>query len=174
MRSDCPSIPTRGSRFVGLLSIIITSVLGSGACEQESTGSIHIPTINNRLVILSGAKDLLVARSHPAALGIRNPSQDRRPLRPRCRGHIAWPPMPRLMRKQSKRHRLLRCRRKAELIGETQLDPQRRDFIAQHRHQRRILYASARDNHRVTTLLSRRAKSWQHEALDGVRNRSRR
>src|SRR5882757_4689067 len=35
MRSDGPSVPTRGSRLVGLLSIIITRVWGSVRCEQE-------------------------------------------------------------------------------------------------------------------------------------------
>src|SRR5271157_448828 len=34
MRSDCASTPTRGSRFVGLLSMIMTSVLGSGLRAQ--------------------------------------------------------------------------------------------------------------------------------------------
>ena len=36
MRSDWASIPTRGSRFVGLDSMIMTSVLGSGLVEQET------------------------------------------------------------------------------------------------------------------------------------------
>ena len=36
MRSDCASTPTRGSRLVGLLSMIITSVLGSGLREQPA------------------------------------------------------------------------------------------------------------------------------------------
>src|SRR2546430_17712538 len=35
MRSDCASSPTRGSRFVGLLSIIMTKVSGSALPEQE-------------------------------------------------------------------------------------------------------------------------------------------
>src|SRR6516225_1129244 len=36
MRSDCASVPTRGSRLVGLNSMHITSVLGAGRLEQES------------------------------------------------------------------------------------------------------------------------------------------
>src|SRR5271155_5887973 len=39
MRSDCPSMPTRGSRLVGLLSMIMTSVERSSGCEQESSGN---------------------------------------------------------------------------------------------------------------------------------------
>ena len=35
MRSDWASKPTRGSRFVGLLSMIITSVLGSGRLRAQ-------------------------------------------------------------------------------------------------------------------------------------------
>ncbi len=36
MRSDCASVPTRGSRFAGPFSIIITNVSGAGCGEQES------------------------------------------------------------------------------------------------------------------------------------------
>src|ERR1700682_6617432 len=148
MRSDCASIPTRGSRFVGLLSIIITSALGSGGCEQERSGSKHPlskPERNvvrkravalKRLVILtlsvSMGKGLLLARARPAASCIRDFPEDCRPLRSRGRRHIGWPPMPRLMREQGKSHCLLRFRRKAELIGEMQFDPERCDFMAQH------------------------------------------
>src|SRR5438552_7548698 len=39
MRSDCASVPTRGSRFVGLDSMIMTRVLGSGRCVQERSPS---------------------------------------------------------------------------------------------------------------------------------------
>src|SRR6266436_8162598 len=89
MRSDHASIPTRGSRFVGLLSIIISSVLGSGACEQERRGSTHPPSnpkrtvvrkrvvALKRIVILSEAKDLLFAFFFQAEDGIRDFPQDR-------------------------------------------------------------------------------------------------
>src|SRR5579871_2675161 len=36
IRSDCASVPTRGSRLVGLLSMIITTVFASGRLAQES------------------------------------------------------------------------------------------------------------------------------------------
>jgi hypothetical protein len=57
----------------GLLSIIMTSVLGSGACEQERRGSTQAPRNNKRtlvrkrivtlkrVVVLSEAKDVLFA-----------------------------------------------------------------------------------------------------------------
>src|SRR5713226_1005331 len=179
MSSDHASIPTRGSRLVGLLSMIITSVLGSGAWEQERRGSKHPLTNATKIVILSGAKDLLLACARTAALGIRDFPQDRRPLRSRSRRHIAGPSLPRLMREQGKRHRLLRFRGKSEFIGEMQFDSQRRDCVAQHGHQCWILCASAGDYHLATSLSSACCCSWnnesrQHEALDRVRNRSRR
>src|SRR5271166_7029064 len=132
MRSDCPSIPTRGSRLVGLLSIIMTSVFGSGGCEQESDGSTP-PSTNNKIVILSAARDLLSACSRATASRIRNLPQDRRSPRSRSRRHIAGPPLPRLVSEQRKSHRLLRFRRQVEFIREMQADAERCDLIAQHR-----------------------------------------
>src|SRR5882724_7543 len=41
MRSDCASRPTRGSRLVGLLSMIITRVLGLGLLAQERVRARH-------------------------------------------------------------------------------------------------------------------------------------
>ena len=71
MRSEYASIPTRGSRFVGLLSMIMTSVLGSAGWEQESNGNTAAPNIKKKVVILSEAKDpLLVCAARTAALGI--------------------------------------------------------------------------------------------------------
>src|ERR1035438_7573153 len=126
MRSDCPSIPTRGSRLVGLLSIIITSVLGSGACEQERRGSSNPPTKNKKLVILTlseeRGKDVLLGCARAAALRIRDFSQNRGPFRSRSRRNIAWTPMPRLIGEQGESDRFLRFRRKAELIREMQSD----------------------------------------------------
>src|ERR1700674_417669 len=132
MRSDHASIPTRGSRLVGLLSIIMTRVLGSGGCEQESRGSRHAPinpkrtvvrkrVVNlKRIVILTLSvpmgKDMLLARVRTAASCIRNFPQDRRSLRSRGRRHIGWPPMTRLVREQGESHCLLRFRRETELI----------------------------------------------------------
>src|SRR4249920_3632620 len=40
IRCDCASCPMRGSRLVGLLSMIITSVLGSVRREQERENKI--------------------------------------------------------------------------------------------------------------------------------------
>src|SRR5580658_3893979 len=116
MRSDCPSSPTRGSRFVGLLSITITSILGLGACEQERSGKVpativaHTIGIAKKLVILREAKDLLFARSPGAASRIGDLSQDRRPFRSRGRGHTAWPTMPGLVRKDGESNRLFSFR----------------------------------------------------------------
>src|SRR5271165_1733121 len=159
MRSDCASIPTRGSRFVGLLSIIITSVLGSGACEQESRGSNAAANkktlvisrrrvILRRIVILTlsepKGKDLLFACSRPVSLRIRDLSQDRRPRCSRSRRNIARPPMPRLIRQQGKSHCLFCLRRNAVFIRDVKFYAKRSEFLAQHSHQSEILCASAR------------------------------
>src|ERR1700675_897221 len=177
MRSDHASIPTLGSRLVGLLSIIMTSVLGSGAWEQERRGSTHAPRINKktlvrkrivtlkRVVVLSEAKDVLFARTCAASC-IRNLSEDRPPLRSRSRRYMARPPMPRFMREQGKGHCLLRFRRKAEFIREMDADSHGRDLIAQHAHQRRIFRASARDDHLLIGAISASGKLRQHEAPD--------
>jgi len=53
MRSDCPSIPTRGSRFAGLLSIIITSALRSGFPEQESAETSASRTKTSSKVVIA-------------------------------------------------------------------------------------------------------------------------
>src|SRR5260370_22149433 len=102
MRSDHASIPTRGSRLVGLLSIIMTSVLGSGACEQEVRGSTHAPRNNKRtlvrrrvvtrqrVVVLSEAKDVFFA-CISAASCIGHLSEYRPPLLSRSRRYIALP-----------------------------------------------------------------------------------
>jgi hypothetical protein len=50
--------------LVGLLSIIITNVFGSGGFEQEEeVNKIAAKETPNKLVILSEAKDLLLADS---------------------------------------------------------------------------------------------------------------
>src|SRR5271163_4170811 len=113
MRSDCPSVPTRGSRFVGLLSMIITSVLGSGAWEHERRGSRHAARKNN--VMGRGARDRPTARVRLAS-GIGNLSQDCRAFCSRGRGHVAGSSMPGLVREKGKGDGLLGFRGKAELV----------------------------------------------------------
>src|ERR1700719_330487 len=137
MRSDCASIPTRGSRLVGLLSMIMTSVLGSGACEQERRDSSHTPIPANKsrslkqIVILSGAKRLLLA-SFAAGSRIRDLPQYRWTFGSGCRWHIARSPMPRLISEEGEGHCLFGFGRKSELIGKTECDSQRFECLAQH------------------------------------------
>src|SRR5436309_14437067 len=59
MRSEYASSPTRGSRFVGLLSMIITSALGSGLPLQERRGRNEKRTERVRAVLMH-------ARTHPS------------------------------------------------------------------------------------------------------------
>src|ERR1700751_5934661 len=119
MRSDCASIPTRGSRFVGLLSIIITrgSPLGLEEhpeigrsrlmttvekTEKQKVGSIQDHVAPDVLVWAFAARRIRANTSH-----IRNLPQDCRTPRPSGRRNVRWPPMPRLVRKQRERRRLL-------------------------------------------------------------------
>src|SRR5580658_1864714 len=123
MRSEYASIPTRGSRFVGLLSMIMTSVLGSGGCEQESSGPTTAQSIKKIVVILSEAKDLLPAwAARTAALRIRYLPQDCRPLRSGRRWYVAWSAMPGLVGEQGERDGLFRFCRNTEFVGEMQAD----------------------------------------------------
>src|SRR5882724_1770942 len=145
MRSDCASSPTRGSRFVGLLSMIITSVFGSGLPEQESAAArkateASARNILNKPVIPSeGAgplarrdksRDLLLARS--LSLSIRDLSQDRRAPGSGGGRHIRWSPIPRLERHQRERRCFLGFGGQSEFIRSTDLQPQGSKFICQH------------------------------------------
>src|SRR5438046_7836162 len=59
MRSEYASSPTRGSRFVGLLSMIITRVSGSGLPLQERRRRNEKRTERVRAVLMH-------ARTHPS------------------------------------------------------------------------------------------------------------
>src|ERR1700757_5098798 len=97
MRSDWPSVPTLGSRFAGLLSMIITSVSAPGLEEQAVTGrsrATAAPIINEnerpRITRERVGPDALVlafsARRIPKiASRIRDLPQNRGPLRSRRR-----------------------------------------------------------------------------------------
>src|ERR1017187_6147134 len=122
IRLDCASIPTRGSRLVGLLSMIITSVLGSGAFEQDRSGKNNAAKNNSELPILK------------CTLRIGNFSQDRGSFCSGCRGNIAWPPMPRFVREQSKGYGFFSLGGNAKLVRETQIDSHRSNFVSQHGH----------------------------------------
>src|SRR5580704_1529458 len=57
MRSEYASNPTRGSRLVGLLSMIMTSVFGSGLEEQDvrAKQAARINTVHVGTAVLGGA-----------------------------------------------------------------------------------------------------------------------
>src|SRR5678810_348562 len=94
MRSDCASRPMRGSRLVGLLSMIITRVLGSGLLEQEIRRK-QAEQARTRIVFIASEKKqqvprLVSARERASTFArddrfaghgsrIRDLSQDRRP-----------------------------------------------------------------------------------------------
>src|SRR6185437_7195432 len=113
MRSDCASRPMRGSRLVGLLSMIITRVLGSGLLAQEISRK-QAAQARTRIVFVAGKKKqqvprLVSARERASTFArddrllwhgscIRDLSQDRRPPGTRCGGNIGRPMVPGFVR----------------------------------------------------------------------------
>src|SRR6185437_13486964 len=86
MRSDWESVPTRGSRFTGLLSMSITSVPGEGRLEQETSGK-HSSSAKTLARRPQQAAERLEYPGTPLCSlrsDIGNFSQHRCPLRPGC------------------------------------------------------------------------------------------
>src|ERR1700694_2249791 len=114
IRSDWASRPTRGSRLVGLLSMIITKVSGSGLLEQESVGirqTANVADARERhptkyLFIPSEGVGALARRDGSRHLGvvctrcsrIGDLPQYRRSLGPGSGRNVGGPPIPRLIR----------------------------------------------------------------------------
>src|SRR6266704_1533415 len=149
MRSDCASVPTRGSRFVGLLSIIITSVLGSACLPQEMQES------NNKAFNHKGHKvprSVLFPLRVPSCplwlnmLSIGNLSQDCRPLGPSRRRNIRRLAAPSLVSEQSKGHGLFGLAGNAKIIRNRDLESYRGCFVGKHLHQSVVLRATAGDD----------------------------
>src|SRR5579862_7415266 len=149
MRSDCPSMPTRGSRLVGLLSMIMTSVERSSGCEQESRGDRKLAVRITKIALGSDARGLNLR-----VLCIRDLPQDRGTLCPCCRGNVRGTPMPRLVGQQGEGQSFFRIRRDAELVGKAQRDPESDQFSVQHGHERRVLCSSAGNDHFLKALIS--------------------
>src|SRR5258708_15468235 len=142
MRSDWASVPTRGSRLAGLLSMIITSVLGSVRLEQEIniTHDTKRRTINHRghrgtqRSFLVDRK-LLRAPLHPLWLNIRNLPQHHRFIRPGGGRNISRQPVPALKRQQGKGHSFLGLAGNAKIIRMAELEPQRARFFIEPAHE---------------------------------------
>src|SRR5450631_4411547 len=107
MRSDCASSPTRGSRFVGLLSMITTRVLGSSLLEQEEAKSAR-PTI---------------ASSH-RRLGIGDLSQYGGATGSGGRRHVRRAAIDGLIGQKRECRCFFRARRQSEFIGVTKAQAQ--------------------------------------------------
>src|SRR5580698_2483820 len=99
MRSEYASSPTRGSRLVGLLSMIMTSVFGSGFEEQEVSAKQAARINMNH----AGTAVLTCAFAAPRRtwLHIGNLPENGRSFGSRGRRHIRRPPVPGLIRQQS-------------------------------------------------------------------------
>src|SRR5579871_3444728 len=105
IRSDCASVPIRGSRFVGLLSMIITTVFASGRLAQETmlTHSKIKTRFNHREH--RGTQRALLVQEYvlcaflcPLWLNIRDFSQHGGSFGSRGRWHVARQTVKRLVR----------------------------------------------------------------------------
>src|SRR5437870_2597835 len=132
MRSEKASIPTRGSRLVGLLSMIITSVSGAGLLEQEraDNSSRHRRNVSIRCRI-----------SH-----IRDLAQNRRAACASSGWDVGRLPMPALKGEHRKGDGFLRLGGQTKFIGKAELNSRLSQFGIHHAQQGRILRATAGDD----------------------------
>src|SRR5437764_15144910 len=108
MRSDCASIPTRGSRLVGLLSMIMTRVSRSCFPPQEQSWSKN-PQRNNK-------KHLFAL----CFLHIRNLAQNYGPFCSGPEGNVRRQSVPVLVSEQREGYGLFGFGKDAKLGGGTQ------------------------------------------------------
>jgi len=171
-----PVDATRGSRFVGLLSIIMTSVLVSGGCEQERSGRSKAQRPGKQL---SSKKDCHPERSEGLVLScffrlhlpIRDLPQNCRRFAPVAEGTLLGagatfhaPARQTLPLPSLPPERRIHRRSATRLHGAS-------SFATW--HQRRIPVPPRRRSFRIA-LLSTCAESRQHKALNSARNRTRR
>src|SRR5271166_2635494 len=152
MRSDCASTPTRGSRLVGLLSMIITSVLGSGLRVQR-VRSMKSP--KTRPVILIAVWSLQRPNEVERSLSFADPSsllriahfaQNCGSLCPSCGSNVRRHPPPRLIRQQRKSCGFLRLGGQPKLVGGAHAHLQGCEFFMDHSHQGCIFRPPAGDH----------------------------
>src|SRR5215471_5869260 len=151
--SDWASVPTRGSRLVGLLSMIITSVLGS-ACLAQPDKQRRMPANKNpihrehrgarRKVILSMQR--FCVPLCPLWLNIRNFSQHHSILRARGRRHIPRLPMPGLISQKGEGYSFFRLAGHTVIVCVAEPQAQPGDLGRQHLDQRLILRSAAGNN----------------------------
>src|ERR1700731_2631867 len=105
-------MPTRGSRFVGLLSMIITSVLGSGLEEQERREMLM-----RAMSPIWTSAGRIATRLLRRASRIRNFPQDRWALGTGCGGNVRRPAVPGLVGQEREGGCLFGCRGQSEFVG---------------------------------------------------------
>src|SRR5438270_4069613 len=144
-RSDCASRPTRGSRFVGLLSMIMTTVSESGRRAQE--------VANNRQS-RAAQKTRLVRReinasaqsTGPEPLDIGDFAQNSRSHGSGCGGDIAGKMTPGLIREYGKCHSFLGFGGQSEFIALAETNLQGLELFRKHPHEGGIERAAAGDD----------------------------
>src|SRR5262249_27883785 len=155
MRSDQASVPMRGSRLAGLVSMIITNVFGSEGRVQESEterGS-RKSSFNNR--VIRGKPGLVAPSGHRVIVSvlsffvaptswesatlhgrrIRNFPHLRPALCAGCGGNVPHLPVPSLMGENGEGDRLFGLRGQPKLVGSTQPYRQSSDSSGDHPHQ---------------------------------------
>src|SRR5882724_8557770 len=121
MRSEGPSVPTRGSRLVGLLSMIITSVWGSGRCEHDKLRTRRrAQTVARTLCVKTLADSRLRIGDFPQHCGIPCAGGG---------GNIRGALVPCLVREQGEGGGLFCFRGQPQFVGSVDLQTERRDGV---------------------------------------------
>src|SRR5947209_1920764 len=138
-RSDWASVPIRGSRLAGLLSIITTSVLASGCFAQPVSEA-------KKNTARAPARQMEEIRPRPCALRIRNLAQHRCSPGARCRRNIAWSLVPRLISEDGEGDCFLGLTGQPKLIRLLQSELQWGQPLSQHSHQSAVPRPTTRDD----------------------------
>src|ERR1019366_1094716 len=186
IRSDCASTPTRGSRFVGLLSMTITSVVGSGLRAQPAKnkttetqrhrenldlgfGKYQLRSCRSSwlgLLIFSSCRSLCLCVSVVnKILRIADLAQDRRTFGSGRGWYVGRQMAPSLVRKHRESDRFLCLRREPKVVAGAHSHFQRRQFFSNHSHQGQIVRSPAGDDELAKTY--RRLDQWQHKLAHG-------
>src|SRR5579863_1360588 len=166
MRSDWASRPTRGSRLVGLDSMIMTSVLGSGREEQEKSGRSSAAMAASNARSLHARLDWFapiqrLGRDDNASR-IGNLPEDGGALGAGGGGDVGRAAMPGLVGEHGEGDGFFGFRGQAEFVGEVQVNAERRELFGEKRYQSRVVRAAARENH-----LAKAGRAGKDEVFNG-------
>src|SRR5579884_2034748 len=131
MRSEKASVPMRGSRFAGLLSINITIVFGSG-CDRVQPIEVNVEIPTRQISLRIGARALMVwGRS---LSDITDLAENRGISRAGRRRNVPGFVMPCLICEQRESNSFLGLTRHAKIIRCAYPEPERLNLIGDHAH----------------------------------------